>query len=371
MASITKLKGKRGVRFQYSLQVNGRQERRVFATKEEAEAALQDRQREIREGRIQGVTPKPLEEAVEEYLSYKAGKGKRTVAKDRERLTAMLAFFGRETKTTDLTAARIAQYERARATAPGHLGRPVKPATINRALSILRCAMRLWRAWGYVREVPRFELAREERGRLRYLEREEAARLLDACRRSQNPYLYAIVTCALYTGMRKGEILGLTWDRVDFARGALVLVQTKSGEPRDLPMAEAVYTVLADLRQRQVRAGQLPVGLVFRRADGRAWGAITTAFAVALRKAGITGFRFHDLRHTFASWLVMDGVPLAAVKELLGHASLTMTMRYAHLSPARLRDAVGRLDHLFGSSGSGLSGISAAISNPASAASVR
>lgn len=246
----------------------------------------------------------------------------------------------------------------------------MKPATVNRALSILRAAMRLWRAWGYVREAPRFELAREEKGRLRYLEREEAARLLDACRGSQNPYLHAIVTVALYTGMRKGEILGLTWDRVDFARGTLVLVQTKGGEPRDLSMPQAVYTVLADLRA--ARNGAEPTGYVFCKPDGRAWGAITTAFSVALRKAQITGFRFHDLRHTFASWLVMDGVPLAAVKELLGHASLTMTMRYAHLSPARLRDAVGRLDRLFGSSISDrLSGISAPISNPASAVSVR
>ena len=80
---------------------------------------------------------------------------------------------------------------------------------------------------------------------------------------------------------------------------------------------------------------------------GAGFRIINTAFHVALKKAGITNFRFHDLRHTFASWLVMDGASLMEIKELLGHHDITMTMRYAHLAPDRLRDAVGRLDRVF------------------------
>ena len=89
-------------------------------------------------------------------------------------------------------------------------------------------------------------------------------------------------------------------------------------------------------------------GLVFRKADSTAWGRIETAFKTALERADISNFRFHDLRHTCASWLVMDGATPVEVKELLGHRSLAMTMRYAHLAPGRLRDAVIRLDKVFG-----------------------
>lgn len=372
MANITKIKGKRGVRYQYTLQVNGDQERRIFATKEEAEAALQDRQKEIREGRIHGVTPKPFAEMVEEYLAYKWGKGKRTVDKDAERLTVhMVPFFGPDTKTTEITAQRIAQYEQHRATAVNpRLKRTVVPATVNREVSILRCLLRLAKKWGYVREVPTFELAKESKGRLRFLEREEIQRLLDACRESQNPYLHAIVTIAVHTGMRLGEILGLTWDRVDFSRGVIVLVQTKGGEPRDVPMSMAVHEALSALRQeRATGGGKPPSGLVFCKSNGTAWGQIRTAFTVALRKARITKFRFHDLRHTCASWLVMDGASLMEVKELLGHADLKMTLRYAHLAPERLREAVGRLDRVF--SGAEIASPSAAfqqrLTEPASA----
>lgn len=360
MANVRKLRGKRGLRYQYSLQVAGHQERKTFETKEEAEAALQDRQREIREGRITGVIDKPFGAVADEYLAYKRAKGKRSVDKDKERLAGMRAFFGKETKTTAITGARIAQYEQHRATTPNErLKRPVGPATINRELAILRCLLRLAKRWGYVREVPRFELAKESRGRLRYLEREEATRLLDACRESGNRFLHAIVTVALHTGMRFGEIMGLTWDRVHFSRGVLVLVETKGGEPRDVPMDEAVYTALSALR---AAAGPGPAGLVFCKADGTSWGSVRTAFAAALKRAKITSFRFHDLRHTCASWLVMDGASLMEVKELLGHKTLAMTLRYAHLAPGRLREAVGRLDRLFApSNGSALSSGSAEI----------
>jgi len=125
-------------------------------------------------------------------------------------------------------------------------------------------------------------------------------------------------------------------------------------------MSMAVHTVLSDLRRRQNGAGE---GLVFCKGNGAAWGAITTAFTVALKRAKITAFRFHDLRHTCASWLVMDGATLMEVREILGHQTLSMSLRYAHLSPGRLREAVARLDRVF-------NGDSTAIANSAALASV-
>jgi integrase len=122
----------------------------------------------------------------------------------------------------------------------------------------------------------------------------------------------------------------------------LTLYQTKSGKPRGIPINRAVYDALVAIEPDQDRRS----GLVFKRRDGAAWGQIRTAFAAALTRASITGFRFHDLRHTAASHLVMRGASLKDVQELLGHSDLKMTQRYAHLSPAHLRGAVDRLDGL-------------------------
>jgi len=112
------------------------------------------------------------------------------------------------------------------------LGRPVSPATRNRELATLRHALRLAHEWGYVERVPRIRMAREPEGRLRFLREDEAVRLLDACRRSQSRHLAAVVTVALYTGMRRGEVLGLEWERVDFSRGVLLVEATKTGRHR-------------------------------------------------------------------------------------------------------------------------------------------
>src|SRR3989441_312785 len=285
------------------------------------------------------------------------------------RLTSAL---GAETALAAVPAARIAEYSAKRLTETSkRLGRPVAPASVNRDLSVLRGLLRLakrWRhldlgdlsevapslgllrlakRWRYLTEVPEVEMAREPEGRLRFLSEEEAVRLLDECRKAgehrvsscRSPHLLPVVTVALNTGMRKSEILGLTWERVDFARGVIQLERTKNGRRREVPMNRAVYDALSVVK------GADQTGPVFRKVNGAAWGSVRTAFARAVEDARIDNFRFHDLRHTFASWLVMRGRSLKEVQELLGHSSLTMTMRYAHLSPDRLREAVMALDN--------------------------
>jgi len=181
-------------------------------------------------------------------------------------------------------------------------------------------------------------MGKEPEGRLRFLSEDEAVHLLEACRSSQNPFLHAIVTIALHTGMRRGEILGLAWERIDFSRAIIRIEETKSRRRREVPMNRAVYDVLSAL------GGQKEEGFVFRRRDGGPWGKIRTAFARACVVAKLDAFRFHDLRHTCASWLVMRGRNLKEVQELLGHREFKMTLRYAHLSPDRLRDAVASLE---------------------------
>jgi integrase len=166
--------------------------------------------------------------------------------------------------------------------------------------------------------------------RLRFLDRDEEAKLLSAC----SPSIKPIIVTALNTGMRRGEILALQWEQVDFANELITVKDSKNGEPRNIPM----NSCLADLFRTVRIDSQSPY--VFHSRNGSRYKSIQWAWCEALRKAGIHDFRFHDLRHTFASRLVMAGVDLVTVKELLGHKSINMTMRYSHLSQDHKKKAV-------------------------------
>src|SRR5262249_22925705 len=199
-------------------------------------------------------------------------------------------------------------------------GRHYSPAAINRPLAALSTLLQLaHEEWEALPAVPKIKLEKEAEGRLRWLEPDEEARLLAACRASRNLLLADIVTVALETGLRAGELLGLTWDRIDLSRGVIRLEITKSGRRREIPMRQSVYEILA------ARPGPR---------QGRVWNLwnIRTAFVSAVKKANLVNFHFHDLRHSFASWFMMRGGSLQALKEILGHTDLKMTLRYAHLA---------------------------------------
>jgi integrase len=188
--------------------------------------------------------------------------------------------------------------------------------------------------WGKLRENPIGKVKRlhEENHLERILSPEEQARFL----RAANEPLRTILMVALHTGMRRGEILTLPWSCVDFERALITVVNPKNGRSRKIPVNEILAQTL---RRRKPDTD----GAIFVFADpetGQPWGSVKTAFRASLRRAGIAGFRFHDMRHTFATRLVDQGVDLLTVKELLGHASITMTMRYAHPSQKNMRRAV-------------------------------
>lgn len=326
----------------YDLRVNGKRERKwdaAWRTPADAHAALAEREKEIAAGRVDPPEARTLKQLADEYLRYKTEHGKRSVGHDRRILegkkSGLLTAFGPALPVRTLTSAAIAQYEQRR------VGQ-VSVFTVANELTVLRHMLRLARRWGYLDQVPEIEMPKKPAGRLRYLDEAEIARLLTACRASRNPYLAAIVTIAINTGMRKSEILGLEWERVDIATARITLYQTKAGKQRGVPMNCAVYDALTALEHEPAKRQ----GLLFRKRDERRWGQIRTAFEGAVTKAGLKDFRFHDLRHTAASHLVMRGANLMDVKEVLGHSDLKMTLRYAHLSPAHLRRAVDRLDGL-------------------------
>ena len=205
------------------------------------------------------------------------------------------------------------------------------------------------------------ERPKEPKGRVRYLTHAEAQRLLQAAESPVNaegmaltsqyksPVLRDFIELALNTGCRKGELLNLKWENIDFSTRLLHLEQTKSGEWQTVPINEDARQVLVRrIRLRDEICPDTPwvffhVVPALNTKVGDRVKNVRKAFSTACRRAGIGNFHIHDLRHTFASWLVMEGVPLFEVSKLLRHASIQMTERYAHLAPDYLHDAVASL----------------------------
>lgn len=179
-------------------------------------------------------------------------------------------------------------------------------------------------------------------GRVRFLSPGEQEVLLQECQRSRHPALYPLVLLAMTTGCRRGEILGLRWADVDLQRGFLRLAKTKNGERRAVPVPSIALEELRTWGQGQ------PAGawVIPRRGDRTAFPG-EHAWRHALGRAGIKDFRFHDLRHSFASWLCMSGASLVEIAELLGHKTLNMVKRYAHLSQAHTAGVVERMAQEF------------------------
>lgn len=219
--------------------------------------------------------------------------------------------------------------------------KPNKPATVNRLIAVISHMFTKAVDWKMMSKETvvdiNVKMLPENNWRLRYLSKEECEALINAC----DPYLKPIVITALHTGMRKSEILTLTWDNLDLKHNFILLDVTKNGERREIPINDTLKATLQGLTRR------LDIPFVFcNPATGKPYQKdLKKSFHTALKKAGIRDFKFHDTRHTFASQLVMSGVDITSVKELLGHKSLTMTLRYAHLAPAHKVKAVKILDN--------------------------
>ena len=217
----------------------------------------------------------------------------------------------------------------------------VSPATVNRSLACLKSMFNRAIVWGRfegVNPVTRVKMCHEKAIRLRYLEKEEISLLVANCPEDFKP----IVIVAVNTGMRRGEILNLKWHDVDFKRDVICLLETKSGEKREVPMNEAVKDALIKVRKNPKSP------YIFCYKNGEPVRDIRKSFWTALKKSGIKDFRFHDLRHSAASHLVMAGIDLNTVREILGHKTIEMTLRYAHLSPNHKKHAVDVLGQSIG-----------------------
>jgi integrase len=226
----------------------------------------------------------------------------------------------------------------------GKLKAKLEPKTINNHLTVLRKMLSLAAEWRLIPHVPKVVWMKAPKPDFDFLDFEEAERLVAGA----DGEWTAMITVALKTGLRLGELLALRWEDCDLIAGKLMVKRAvargivgtpKSGKPREVPLSSEALKALKG--QRHLR-GQL----VFCDLDGKMLdkGECKWPLWRAAKKAGLRRIGWHVLRHTFASHLAMRGVPLKAVQELLGHATIEMTMRYAHLAPAVRREAVETLD---------------------------
>jgi integrase len=211
---------------------------------------------------------------------------------------------------------------------------------VQKELNVLKHLLRLAVDWEIIPISPASSVKspRVPAGRVWYLQPAELRLLLDAA----PGWLRPIIALAACTGMRRSEILGLRWLDLDLANGRILLPQTKNGEGRIVYLNNAA---LSAIRSVPVTSATKTAGLVFGRISPE---QVSVAFARLCRTLTIADFRFHDLRHTAASWLRMKGADIHTVAQLLGHKDLRMAARYQHLSPSFLADAVRRLDAVYG-----------------------
>ncbi len=221
-------------------------------------------------------------------------------------------------------------------------------ATINRETGLFSAAINYARReWDWnIPNNAQGMLQKRPEGRVRSLTLVEARKLIEvAARNIKSPLLVFFISLALNTGCRKNEMLKLEWCRVDLKKDLLILEgsNTKNGRRRSIPLNSEARAALVGLaRYREKHCPNSP--WVFVRTNGKRLQSFNTSFQTLLKQVGIENFRVHDLRHTCASWLVSSGVQLPSVRDLLGHYSVQMTERYAHLSPDNVRAAVSVLD---------------------------
>jgi integrase len=222
------------------------------------------------------------------------------------------------------------------------------PGTVGQYLATLRHALRLARMeWGWLEQDPLAAVRWPPvpRGRVRYLSDDERQRLLEACQASKNRLLSPAVVLALSTGARKMELLCVEWSDIDWMHRQLVLRHTKNGETRAVPLVGKAFEAVVALSQ--VRRIDTP--LIFPRRDGEAPIDLRHAWYGALERAGVQDFRWHDLRHSCASYLAMQNVSQRLIAEVLGHKSLSMSFRYSHLAPQHTRSVLEQMDRaMFG-----------------------
>jgi integrase len=230
------------------------------------------------------------------------------------------------------------------------LKKGLSPATVKHVLVLFRQIVNKaigWDLWVGENPIKKVKLPKLNNNRERYLTQDEAASVLQELKETSQQ-LYEIGLMSLCTGIRAGEVFKLKWGHFNFDEGIIHIADSKGGEPRKSFMTGAIKAML------EAKTEEDPGELVFKARGGDQIQQVSKTFARAIIRLGLnTGIDdprqrvyFHTLRHTFASWLAINGTPILTIKELLGHKTLAMTERYAHLSPDHKRTAASGVDDM-------------------------
>jgi len=249
---------------------------------------------------------------------------------------------------SDITPPLIVQHRDDLADTGTRYKRPRAQSTVNRYLAALsHCFSIAVNEWGWMEDSPMRKVRKykETQGRIRYLSDDEREELLKACKESKNPALYPIVVLALSTGARREEILSLKWEQVDLNRGLVTFYKTKNKEVKSVPLTGHALDVIKNLS----KVRHIDTDLLFPGRNRNQPIDPRAPWEIALKQAKITNFKFHDLRHTAASYLAMNGATPFEIAEVLGHKTLQMTKRYSHLSPQHTAKVIEKMNkQIFG-----------------------
>jgi integrase len=336
---------KRGKKWHYAFMVDGVRYRgaiKTARTKAQAEQAEVQARLKVHEG----VFAKPrgsitVKEFVEELYVPWAQANKRSWKIDRSRLKPILAFFG-DRRIGDISPFLIEKFKIERKNAPIVRKTKEKPrsiSSVNRELRLLSRVLRLAVDSGEAAEnvCKKVSIFKGEQHRTRYLLPDEEERLMAVLDDERTP-LKDMVVLAINTGLRVSEIFKLETEHVDFHRDVLYIKGTKTDEDREVPLNDVSRQLLTGLVGQ---ARELGNGHVFTNPQTKArYTTVKTAWLTACRRAGLSGLRFHDLRHTFGTRAADAGVPLNAIRDVMGHKTTAMTERYAHATDEGKRRAV-------------------------------
>lgn len=290
--------------------------------------------------------PKPtitLFEFIDKYLEYsRINKAPKTYQLELDMIKPIKAYF------KDMPLNRIDSYT-IEAYKAKRINDKRKPKTINNELGLIRHMLNKAKEWNYLDKTPTIKMLKLPNKAIRFLSKEELDKILS----SASLWLKTIIILLVNTGIRKGELLSLKWEDVDFERKQILIHASKTNNYRIIPMNDDVYKTLLMLKDsyiptyvdRCIPRQPKQMEYVICNEDGSKLKDIHNGFYNISRKTGIKIYP-HILRHTFASLLVMNGVDLVTVKELLGHTQITTTMIYSHLSSQHKAIAIQKLNGL-------------------------
>ncbi len=316
----------------------------TYATPESAEANLHKITSLIDEGKYldkKKECKKTFGDLKTEYLKWCEKIGQKDVRSKKQRAKVIEDIFKKDTQLSTITRAKVENFQADRLSSLStKSGEVLKPATVNREMALLKHMFTKATEWEWISQSPAkgVKLKKENNRRLRYLTPEECKQLIEAC---PSQTMKQVVTLAIHTGMRRGEILNLKWDNVNLRDKFIELTGSdqKNGERSTIPLTATALETLRSIPRR------LDSKYVFTgKTSDKPFYDLKRQFEKAVENAKLAGVTFHILRHTCASHLVMAGIDLVSVKEIMRHKSIDMTLRYSHLAPAHKKAAMAALE---------------------------